>query len=65
MFGTPFSVALLVTMLTGLPLCDWTIVATCHPRVHALPLNGSWYVALRTNRCRASKSERPYWLGMS
>ena len=40
-FGTPFRVALLVTMLTGLPLCDWTIVAICQPRVHALPVNGS------------------------
>ena len=32
MFGVPFSVLLLVTMLTGLPLCDWTIAATCQPR---------------------------------
>ena len=32
-FGMPFSVLLLVTMFTGLPLCDWTMAATCQPRV--------------------------------
>ena len=40
-FGTPFRLLLLVTMFTGLPLCDWTTVATCHPRVRACPVNGN------------------------
>ena len=41
LFGTPLRVLLLVTMLTGLPLCAWTIVASCQPRVSACPVNGS------------------------
>ena len=41
-FGTPLSVLLFVTMLTGFPLCAWTIVATCQPRVSACPVKGSW-----------------------
>ena len=40
-FGTPFNMLLLVTMLTGLPLCAWTIAAICHPRVTGLPVNGN------------------------
>jgi len=59
-FGTPLTVLLLVTMLTGLPLCDWTTAAICQPRLSACPVNGKSHIPLSTNRCRASKSERPY-----
>src|SRR6185369_6369324 len=30
-FGVPLRLLLLVTMLIGLPLCDWTIAASCQP----------------------------------
>src|SRR5262245_6103947 len=39
--GVPLRLLLLVTMLTGLPLCDWTTVASCQPRVSACPLKGN------------------------
>src|SRR5678816_1080477 len=64
-FGMPLSVLLLVTMLTGFPLWAWAIVAICHPRVSACPVNGRSYVALMTTRWRASKSDKPYSPAMS
>src|SRR5262245_48692515 len=63
-FGMPLIVLLLVTMLTGLPLCDWTITATCQSRVNQWVPEGNSYIALRTNRWRASKSDRPYSPGI-
>ena len=32
--ATPLTVLLLVTMLTGLPLCDWSIAAICQPSLN-------------------------------
>ena len=39
--ATPLTVTLLVTMLTGLPLCAWTIAASCQPSTNWLPRNGN------------------------
>ena len=41
--ATPLNVLLVVTMLTGLPLCDWTIAASCQPSTNRLPRNGNSY----------------------
>ena len=40
-FGRPVRLLLVVTMFTGFPLCAWTTVATCHPRVSACAVKGS------------------------
>ncbi len=64
-FGTPLSVLLLVTILTGFPLCAWTMAAICQSRVSTCPAKGRSYIALTTTRWRASKSDKPYSPAMS
>src|SRR5262249_1056533 len=39
--ATPLKVPLLVTTLSGLPLCACTIAPICQPSAKALPVNGS------------------------
>src|SRR5262245_48410226 len=51
--------ALPAKRFTGLPLCDWTIAESCQPETSSFPWNGSSYRPLITNRCRASKSDKP------
>jgi hypothetical protein len=43
-----------MTGVTGFPLWNWPTVDTCQPSTKALPLKGSSYNTVATNRCRAS-----------
>src|SRR5262245_23910852 len=44
----PVKAALLITIVTGLPLCACTIAETCQPSFNWLPWNGSSYRPLTT-----------------
>src|SRR5499427_8567487 len=55
----PVKLLMLVMMLIGLPLCNWVMLESCQPSTRRLPLKGSSYSKLMTNRWRASKSDTP------